>query len=78
MKLEQRQDYQDYNRRNNIRITEIQEKPDETREETANSLETLRRKASSQPMKIERAPSFQARCAFSSPSLNCSGSTREL
>ncbi|KAK4309590.1 hypothetical protein Pmani_018787 [Petrolisthes manimaculis] len=57
MELEQRQNYQeDYNRRNNIRITGLQEQPGETWEETAITVSKLLEDKLQLPsMNIERA-----------------------
>lgn len=57
MELEERQNYQeDYNRRNNIRITGIQEQPGETWEETAQNVSKLLEEKLQLPqMKLERA-----------------------
>ena len=55
--LENRQNYQDdYNRRNNIRISGLPEQPGETWEETTISVtKVLEEKLQLPPMKIERA-----------------------
>ncbi|KAK3887035.1 hypothetical protein Pcinc_008800 [Petrolisthes cinctipes] len=57
VEMEQRQNYQeDYNRRNNIRITGLQEQPGETWEETAITVSKLLEDKLQLPsMKIERA-----------------------
>ncbi|KAK4324820.1 hypothetical protein Pmani_004561 [Petrolisthes manimaculis] len=57
MELEQRQNYQEnYNRRNNIRITGLQEQPSKTWEETAITVSKLLEDKLQLPsMKIERA-----------------------